>query len=194
MLVSTVNGLSSEQVVADSNGVAVAAVAKSTTPSSSATSSSNNATAAIAATSGTNLPTVLALSPVIMPLCPHGNVLSSFNPLEFPGLTWGLLSAEQQALHPINLVFMNLAGVPSNERSGQITPCLDSWGVKRSTVKRIKKDYRVPPFPAMKTEVLVMRTNKDVFVVFRQGITGHWHSSIVHSKSKRSHTAASARG
>lgn len=77
------------------------------------------------------------------------------------------MTLEQQATHPINLVFMNLAGVPSNTKQSSYLPCLDSWGVKKSSVKRIKKDYRVLNSPAMSTEVLVMRTSRDVFVVFR---------------------------
>jgi hypothetical protein len=106
---------------------------------------------------------------MIMPFCPRDNVLTSFNPLDFPGRFWQSMSLEQQALHPINLVFLNMAGIPSTERQGQIAPCLDTWGVKRSNIKRIKKDYRMGAFPApaMSTEVVLMRTSRDLFVTFR---------------------------
>jgi hypothetical protein len=126
-----------------------------------------NSSTAYNSTGPTLLPTIMPITPMIMPGCPKDNVLSSFNPLDFPGRFWSSMSVEQQALHPINLVFLNLAGIPSTERTGQIAPCLETWGIRRSNIKRLKKDYRVGTFPAMSTEVVLMRTSKDLFVVFR---------------------------
>ncbi|KAF6265972.1 class 3-domain-containing protein [Scenedesmus sp. NREL 46B-D3] len=126
-----------------------------------------NSSTAYNSTEPTLLPTIMPVIPMIMPGCPKDNVLTSFNPLEFPGRFWQSMSVEQQALHPINLVFLNLVGIPSTDRQGQIAPCLDTWGIRRSNIKRLKKSYRVGTFPAMSTEVVLMRTSRDLFVVFR---------------------------
>eukprot|EP00879_Flechtneria_rotunda_P014745 GHRR01015407.1.p1 GENE.GHRR01015407.1~~GHRR01015407.1.p1 ORF type:complete len:613 (+),score=167.92 GHRR01015407.1:1105-2943(+) len=114
-----------------------------------------------------NTPTVLPIAPMLMPLCPNEHVLDSTSSLIFPGKSWRTMTVEQQTYHPINLVFLNLAGIPSTDQVTQVTPCLQSWGIARGSVVRIRKQYRVADFPAMWTEVLVMSTSKDIFIVFR---------------------------
>jgi hypothetical protein len=151
-----------------------------------------NSSTAYNSTGPTILPTIMPIVPMIMPFCPRDNVLTSFNPLDFPGRFWQSMSVEQQALHPINLVFLNMAGIPSTPREGQIAPCLDTWGIKRSNIKRIKKDYRVGTFPAMSTEVVLMRTSRDLFVVFRYGCHASSVSSCLESHKKNSSSRASA--
>jgi hypothetical protein len=103
---------------------------------------------------------------MVLPGCANDDILNSNKPWVFPQ-KWSSLSAEAQALHPINLLFMNLAGVPSTDLVPLVTPCLYSWGIVKGSVVKIVKEYKVGNSMAMKTEVLVMRSKKHVFVVFR---------------------------
>lgn len=80
---------------------------------------------------------------MLLPGCPREGVLASTNPAVFPGRAWRTMSVEQQAMHPINLVFMNLAGVPSTDPMPQVTPCLYSWGIVRGSVVKLSKNYKV---------------------------------------------------
>jgi hypothetical protein len=77
------------------------------------------------------------------------------------------MSTWQQATHPIHLLFMNLVGVPSTDFMWQITPCLHSWGIIKGSVVKLRQNYKVGNFPGMNTVALVMRSARDVFVVFR---------------------------
>jgi hypothetical protein len=110
--------------------------------------------------------TIVPLMPMVLPGCPSDDILNSNKPWHFPR-NWDDMTLEQQALHPINLLLMNMAGVPSTDLMALVTPCLYSWGVIRGSVTKIVKDYKVGNSMTMKTIVLVFRTKKDVWVVFR---------------------------
>jgi hypothetical protein len=110
--------------------------------------------------------TILPLMPMVLPGCPNDDILSSNRAWDFPK-NWASMTTEQQALHPINLLFMNMVGVPSTDMMAMVNPCLHSWGAVKGSVTKIVKDYKVGNSMSMKTVVLVFRTKKHVWVVFR---------------------------
>lgn len=110
--------------------------------------------------------TILPMLPMVLPGCPYDDILDSNKAWDFPK-NWASLTLEQQALHPINLVLMNMVGIPSTDMLSMVNPCLYSWGVVKGSVTKIVKDYKVGNSMTMKTVVLVFRTKKNVWVVFR---------------------------
>lgn len=112
------------------------------------------------------LATILPLMPMVLPGCPFDSILDSNKAWDFPK-NWASMTLEQQALHPINLLLMNMVGVPSTDMMSMINPCLHSWGMVKGSITKIVKDYKVGNSITMKTVVLVFRTKKHVWVVFR---------------------------
>lgn len=113
-----------------------------------------------------HMATILPLMPMVLPGCPFDNILDSNKAWDFPK-NWAGMTTEQQALHPINLLLMNMVGVPSTDLLSLVNPCLHSWGVVKGSVTKIVKDYKVGNSMTMKTIVLVFRTKTKVWVVFR---------------------------
>jgi hypothetical protein len=113
-----------------------------------------------------HMATILPLMPMVLPGCPNDNILDSNKAWDFPK-NWASMTTEQQALHPINLLLMNMVGVPSTDMMAMVNPCLHSWGAIKGSVTKIVKDYKVGNSMSMKTVVLVFRTKKHVWVVFR---------------------------
>lgn len=113
-----------------------------------------------------HMATILPLMPMVLPGCPYDDILDSNKAWDFPK-NWGSMSVEQQALHPINLLLMNMVGVPSTDLMSMVNPCLYSWGAVKGSVTKIVKNYKVGNSMAMNTVVLVFRTRKNVWVVFR---------------------------
>jgi hypothetical protein len=110
--------------------------------------------------------TILPLMPMVLPGCPFDSILDSGKTWDFPK-NWASMTVQQQALHPINLLLMNMVGIPSTDLLSLVNPCLHSWGVVKGSVTKIVKDYKVGNSMTMKTVVLVFRTKKNVWVVFR---------------------------
>lgn len=101
-------------------------------------------------------------SPLQLPQCQQTNVL--LNSGQFPGLGWANLTAEQQALHPVNLVMMQVAYMAYRPLS-DLQSCLTGMGADLSTFKNIT--VPVEEWQTLKTAYIFRAGRERVFVLFR---------------------------
>lgn len=101
-------------------------------------------------------------SAVQLPQCQQTNVL--LNAGHFPAAVWPTLTAEQQTLHPINLVMMQLAYM-AYRPVGDVTSCLAGMGADLSTLHNFT--LPIMDFNTQKTAYVFRAGKERVFVLFR---------------------------
>jgi hypothetical protein len=101
-------------------------------------------------------------SPVALPQCQQTNVL--LNSGMFPGPSWANLTAEEQALHPVNLVMMQLAYMVYRPL-GDVTSCLTGMGADLSTLRNLT--IPIADFSTQRTSYVFRAGKERVFVMFR---------------------------
>jgi hypothetical protein len=101
-------------------------------------------------------------SPLQLPQCQTTNVLLDSG--QFPGLGWANMTAEQQALHPVNLVMMQVAYMAYRPLS-DLSTCLTGMGADLSTLQNLTQP--IADFQTFKTAYIFRAGRERVFVLFR---------------------------
>lgn len=103
-----------------------------------------------------------APSSIHLPQCEQTNVLLEAG--QFPGQGWANLTAQQQVLHPVNLVMIQLSYMAYRPLS-DLTSCLTGMGADLSTLHNVT--LPVSDFSTFKSAYVFRAGHERVFVVFR---------------------------